>query len=154
MKRWIFLSVAGIAALAEILLFLFPDLVLDLLDLLPPSLPTPPNGFNVRREGIDRGNIETVEYDSRAAGHARKMCVYTPPGFAPKGKHYPVLYLLHGSLANETSWVKEGAADAICDNLYADRKLVPMIVVMPNGDLAGEPELASFELDFLDDIIP
>ena len=118
---------------------------------MPASLPTPPKGFDVRREGIERGKVETVEYDSKAAGCKRKMCVYTPPGFS-KDQNYPVLYLLHGSLADETSWVKEGAADIILDNLYADKKPVPMIVVMPNGNLFKPDD--AFESDLLDDIIP
>ena len=118
---------------------------------MPASLPTPPKGFDVRREGIERGKVETVEYDSKAAGCKRKMCVYTPPGFS-KDQKYPVLYLLHGSLSDETGWVKDGAADTILDNLYADKKPVPMIVVMPNGNLFNRAmPLGS---DLLGDIIP
>jgi enterochelin esterase-like enzyme len=153
MKRLIFISVVGFAALAGILILIFPSLVLDLADLAPASLPTPPKGFDVRREGIEHGKLETVEYESKAAGCTRKMCIYTPPGFA-KDKNYPVLYLLHGSLANETSWVKDGRADVIFDNLYAAKKLAPMLVVMPNGDLSGTPECNDFELDLLGDVIP
>ena len=136
MKRLIFYIAAGVAALALILILLFPSLVVGLLDLMPASLPTPPKGFDVRREGIERGKVETVEYDSKAAGCKREMRVYTPPGFSQDRK-YPVLYLLHGSLSDETGWVQVGAADTILDNLYADRKPVPMIVVMPNGNLFG-----------------
>jgi enterochelin esterase-like enzyme len=159
MKRRIFWCVAGVAALASILVIVFPSLVVRLIDLMPASLPTPPEGFDVRREGIERGEVETVEYDSKAAGCMRKMCVYTPPGFS-KDQKYPVLYLLHGSSADETSWVKGGAVDAIFDNLYADEKLVPMIVVMPNGNLfkpaeeAGTAGLDAFGQDLLDDVIP
>ncbi len=153
MKRWIFLCVAGLVALVEILLFLSPSLVFDLLDLIPATLPTPPKAFDVRREGIERGAVEIVEYDSKAAGGTRKMCVYTPPGFSSNNKQCPVLYLLHGSLADETSWVEKGAADTILDNLYADNRLVPMIVVMPNGNLPGFG-IDAFELDLLGDVIP
>jgi len=151
MKRLIFWFAAGVAALALILILIFPSLVVDLIDLMPASLPTPPKGFDVRREGIERGKVETVEYDSKAAGCKRKMRVYTPPGFS-KDQEYPILYLLHGSLSDETSWVKDGAADTILDNLYADKKPVPMIVVMPNGNLfkAGD----AFGPDLLDDVIP
>ena len=73
MKRLIFWFAAGVAALALILILLFPSLVVDLIDLMPASLPTPPKGFDVRREGIERGKVETVEYDSKAAGCKRKM---------------------------------------------------------------------------------
>ena len=151
MKRLIFWFAAGVAALALILILLFPSLVVDLIDLMPASLPTPPKGFDVRREGIERGKVETVEYDSKAAGCKRKMRVYTPPGFS-KDQKYPVLYLLHGSLADETSWVKDGAADTILDNLYADKKPVPMIVVMPNGNLFKGGD--AFGSDLLGDVIP
>src|SRR4051812_49143825 len=54
-----------------------------------------PKGFDVRRDNIERGKIETVEYDSKAVGGKRKLVVYTPPGYAAANK-YPVLYLLHG----------------------------------------------------------
>jgi enterochelin esterase-like enzyme len=99
----------------------------------PPDLPTTlPEGYDARRDDIDRGKIETVEYDSKTVGVKRKMVVYTPPGYT-KDKKYPVLYLLHGAGDDETGWQKKGAADVILDNLYADKKAVPMIVVMPNG---------------------
>src|SRR4051794_13426976 len=89
-----------------------------------------PKGFDTKREGIARGKIETIEYDSKTVGGKRKMVVYTPPGYAPTNK-YPVFYLLHGGGDNENGWREKGAADIILDNLYADKKLVPMIVVMP-----------------------
>jgi enterochelin esterase-like enzyme len=153
MKRLIFWSAVGVVGLAAILIVMFRSGVLDLIDLLPASLPTPPEGFDVRREGIEGGKVETVEYDSKAAGCKRKMRVYTPP--APsREQQYPVLYLLHGSLADETSWVKDGRADAIFDNLYADKKAVPMIVVMPNGNLPSTADLDSFGADMLGDVIP
>src|SRR5207248_9238043 len=77
----------------------------------------------------------------------------------------PVLYLLHGGGDDETGWQKKGSADVILDNLYADKKLVPMIVVMPNGfarapgDKAvkgakGKGGNSAFEGDLLQDIIP
>jgi enterochelin esterase-like enzyme len=147
MKRLIFLSAAGVVALAAIFIFLFPSVVLNLIDLMRASPPPPPQGFDVRREGIDAGKVETVEYESKAAGCMRKMRVYTPPGFS-KEQQYPIFYLLHGSLADENSWVNDGKADAIFDNLSADKKAVPMIVVMPNSNLP------SFEADMLGDVIP
>ncbi len=162
MKR-LFCVAAGVAALALILILFFPLLPSLVVDLMrkPAALPTPPRGFDVRRKGIEHGKVETVEYDSKAAGRKRKMCVYTPPGFS-KDRKYPVLYLLHGAMGDETSWVKDGAADAILDNLYADKKPVPMIVVMPNGNLykaGGESwdansECDGFGPDLLDDVIP
>ena len=147
MKRAIYGCAAGLVALALIAILIWPSLVFG-----PAALPVPSAGFDVRREAVERGKLETIEYDSKAAGGKRKMSVYTPPGFS-LDKKYPVLYLLHGSLADETTWVKEGAADAILDNLYADGKLVPMIVVMPNGNLF-KGSVDAFGQDLTGDIIP
>src|SRR5580765_2823675 len=97
-----------------------------------PPLKAAPQGFDKSRDKIDRGQVATVEYDSKSVGSKRKMTVYTPPGFA-KDKKHPVFYLLHGAGDDETGWKEKGSADVILDNLYADKKLVPMIVVMPNG---------------------
>ena len=97
-------------------------------------MPTPPSGFDVAREGVPRGNVETVEYDSKSVGAKRKMVIYTPPGYTKDSK-YPVLYLLHGAGGNETNWTRQVAEAAILNNLYADKKIVAMIVVTPNGSV-------------------
>lgn len=94
---------------------------------------TAPNGFDTKRDGIEHGKVEAVEYDSKTVGGKRKAVVYLPPGYSKDAK-YPVLYLLHGSGDDETGWTKKGSADVILDNLYSDKRhVVPMIVVMPNG---------------------
>ena len=98
----------------------------------PKDLPAAPKGFDTRRDDVERGKIEAVEYESKAVGSKRRMIVYTPPGYSKDSK-YPVLYLLHGAGDDENGWTKKGSAALILDNLYADKKLVPMIVVMPNG---------------------
>jgi enterochelin esterase-like enzyme len=124
----------------------------------------PPQGFDKKRDGVERGKLETVEYDSKTVGAKRKAVVYTPPGFS-KDKTYPVLYLLHGIGGDENEWRRGGAPDVILDNLYADRKAVPMIVVMPNGRASKDvtakdgfgkqgPAFAAFEKDLLEDLIP
>jgi enterochelin esterase-like enzyme len=95
-----------------------------------------PSGFASQRDGLERGKVETVEYDSKSVGDSRKMTVYLPPGYS-KDTKYPVLYLLHGAGDNEGGWVSKGAANVILDNLFADKKIVPMIVVMPNGSPQG-----------------
>src|SRR6059058_1069172 len=126
--------------------------------------PAPPEGFDKKRDGIDRGKLETVEYDSKTVGVVRKARVYTPPGYAAD-KKYPVLYLLHGIGGDENEWTRGGAPDVILDNLIADKKAAPMIVVMPNGRASQEltardpipkqsPAFAAFEKDLLTDLIP
>src|SRR5579863_3247028 len=95
------------------------------------SFTAPPNGFDARRESIDHGKLETVEYDSTTVGLKRKAQVYTPPGYS-KDRKYPVLYLLHGIGGDENEWARGGSPSVILDNLYADKRAVPMIVVLPN----------------------
>ena len=128
------------------------------------SLPEPPDGYDVRRDDIDHGKLETVEYDSTTVGIPRKARVYTPPGYSTDQK-YPVLYLLHGIGGDENECSRGGAPDVIMDNLYAEKKAVPMIVVLPNGRAAKDvtardpipkqsPAFALFEQDLLNDLIP
>src|SRR3974377_2308690 len=80
-----------------------------------------PKGFDAKREGIARGKLELVEYDSTTVGVKRKAQVYTPPAYS-KDQKYPVLYLLHGIGGNEYEWSKGGVANGIMENLYADQK--------------------------------
>ncbi len=128
------------------------------------AFPDPPAGFNAVREGIPHGKMEMIEYDSKTVGTRRKMLVYTPPGYST-GRRYPVLYLLHGIGGDETEWQRYAHPDALMDNLIADGKAVPMIVVMPNGRAqkndraegnvyASAPAFAAFEGDLLNDVIP
>ncbi len=99
----------------------------------------PADGFDRVREGIEHGKLERVDYDSKTIGAKRWMEVYTPPGYS-KEKKYPVLYLLHGIGGNEMrEWTKNGAANVILDNLIAEKKITPMIVVFPNGNATTNP---------------
>jgi enterochelin esterase-like enzyme len=129
-----------------------------------PKFPDPPAGYDKKRDGIERGKLEKVEYDSTSVGIKRKVSIYTPPGYT-KDTKYPVFYLLHGIGGDENEWPRGGVPDVVLDNLYADKKLVPMIVVMPNGraskDLTARspfgqqsPAFAAFEQDLLKDLIP
>src|SRR6185436_10482250 len=102
------------------------------------TLAAAPAGFDVRSEAVPAGVVERVEFDSKVTNGKRPASVYLPPGYSAD-KKYPVLYLLHGIGGNETHWPGPGAAGAILDNLIADGKAVPMIVVMPNGRASNEP---------------
>lgn len=129
-----------------------------------PAFPPAPEGFDKARDGITHGKIEIVEYDSKSVGNKRKSLVYTPPGYSAEIK-YPVLYLLHGIGGDEEEWRRGGHPEIILDNLIADKKAVPMIVVMPNGRaqpndrvgtnaMATAPAFAKFDQDLLKDLIP
>jgi enterochelin esterase-like enzyme len=129
-----------------------------------PAFPVPPEGFDKKRDGIPHGKLEMIEYDSKTVGTKRKLNVYTPPGYS-KNKQYPVLYLLHGIGGDETEWERFAQPDVLLDNLIADGKATPMIIVMPNGRaqkndrpegnvFATAPAFAVFERDLLDDVIP
>jgi enterochelin esterase-like enzyme len=144
---WIFLSVTSSAAMVA------EETVVQVEQ--GASIAAAPAGFDKRRDGIERGKLETVEYESTTVG---------TPGFS-KDQRYPVLYLLHGIGGDENEWARNGAPDIILDNLYVDKKVVPMIVVLPNGraskDLTARdpipkqsPAFARFEQELLTDLIP
>ncbi|MFH1195026.1 MAG: alpha/beta hydrolase-fold protein [bacterium] len=125
-----------------------------------------PAGFDSLRADIPHGEIDSVYYESLTVGTKRKAMIYTPPGFSTD-KKYPVLYLLHGIGGDEKEWLNGGQPQVIFDNLYAENKIEPMIVVMPNGratkddravgnifDKEKVEAFATFEKDLLDDLIP
>ena len=129
-----------------------------------PAFPHAPEGYDKLRKDIPHGKIETVEYDSTTVGNKRKTLVYLPPGYSADTK-YPVLYLLHGIGGDEEEWHRNGHPEIILDNLIADKKVVPMIVVLPNGRaqpndraegnvMASAPAFANFEQDLLKDLVP
>ena len=126
--------------------------------------PDPADSIVANRDDIAHGKLEMIEYDSKTLGATRNLNVYTPPGYSAD-KTYPVLYLLHGIGGDETEWQRFATPDMLFDNLIADEKAVPMIVVIPNGraqknDRAegnvfeSAPAFAVFERDLLDDVIP
>ncbi len=126
--------------------------------------PDPADSIVANRDDIPHGKLEMIEYDSKTVGTTRKLNVYTPPGYT-SDKKYPVLYLLHGIGGNEGEWQHFAKPSVLLDNLIADKKAVPMIIVMPNGraqknDRAegnvfeSAPAFAVFERDLLDDVIP
>ncbi len=123
-------------------------------------------GSDVFNKDIPHGKLDTISYHSETVGTMRNAVIYTPPGYSENQK-YPVLYLLHGIGGDEFEWLNGGHPEVILDNLYAENKVEPMIVVMPNGramkdDSAGgnimAPDkvqaFATFEKDLLNDLIP
>lgn len=125
-----------------------------------------PEGYDIPRTGIAHGKIDTIIYPSATVGADRRALVYTPPGYS-QNKKYPTLYLLHGIGGDEEEWFNHGDPQVILDNLYADKKIVPMLVILPNGramkddraignimEVAKVQAFASFEKDLLNDLIP
>ncbi len=123
-------------------------------------------GFDIVRSNIPHGEIDTIVYKSKTVGTNRKALIYTPPGYS-KDKKYPVFYLLHGIGGDEKEWLQGGHPEVILDNLYAENKIEPMIVVLPNGramkddrpignifDSTKVQAFATFEQDLLNDLIP
>jgi enterochelin esterase-like enzyme len=126
-----------------------------------------PGDFDVVKPNIPHGKVDSFVYESKTVGTKRKATIYLPPGYS-KSTKYPVLYLLHGIGGDEYEWLRDGGnPNIILDNLYALRKIQPMIVVMPNGRAAKDDSrrgntmsaekvqgFATFEKDLLDDLIP
>ena len=87
---------------------------------------------------VAHGTVSKVWYESQTAGLTRRLTVYTPAGYETSGKEYPVLYLLHGIGGDENAWSELGRAAQIMDNLIAQGKAEPMLVVMTNGNISEE----------------
>jgi enterochelin esterase-like enzyme len=82
---------------------------------------------------VPHGSLNRVWYNSPTLNMHRRMLIYTPPGYEASKEKYPVLYLLHGGSIDEEGWTTMGKAHLILDNLIAQGKAKPMIIVMPNG---------------------
>jgi len=126
----------------------------------------PSQGFDIASESNPHGKIDTITYNSKTVGTDRRALIYTPPGYS-KDKKYPVLYLLHGIGGDEKEWLNGGQPQVILDNLYAEKKVEPMIVVLPNGRAMKDDRasgnimapdkvqaFATFENDLIKDLIP
>lgn len=125
-----------------------------------------PKGYDRYKEQIPQGKMKTIDYYSTTVGNRRHAMIYTPPGY-PADRMYNVLYLLHGIGGDETEWYRNAQPHVILDNLDADNKLAPMIVVLPNGramqndraegDIFAADKINAFEAfesDLLVDLIP
>lgn len=82
---------------------------------------------------VQHGNVTAVWYPSPTTGMKRRMMIYTPPGYDKSRESYPVLYLLHGAGGDEEGWISRGRANYILDNLIAQGKAKPMLIVITNG---------------------
>lgn len=116
---------------------------------------------------VPHGDVRIRSYKSKVTGQWRRTFIYTPPGYdKDTSTRYPVLYLQHGSGEDESGWIFQGHANLILDNLIAEKKAVPMIIVMDNGYAAApagpfappapatRPDFAAFERVMLEEVVP
>lgn len=97
---------------------------------------------------VPHGTVSRIWYNSPTLGMDRRLTVYTPAGYETSGKRYPVFYLLHGMGGDEEAWIALGRTSQILDNLIAQGKAKPMIVVMTNGNAAQEAAPGESSLGF------
>ncbi len=98
---------------------------------------------------VPHGTVSKVWYNSPTLKMNRRMTVYTPAGYEDSGRRYPVLYLLHGMGGDEEAWSELGRTIQIMDNLIAQGKAEPMIVVMTNGNASQEAAPGESSLGFV-----
>lgn len=102
--------------------------------------------FYTPKQGVPQGAVRSVKFYSDVCKEWRRMFVYTPAGYEQNlDKRYPVLYLQHGGGEDETGWIYQGFADVILDNLIAEGKAEPMIIVMNSGYAQHEGSNDSFD---------
>ncbi len=127
----------------------------------PQSLLVVPGDFSETRD-VPHGSVSLVRYVAKALDNARReLYVYTPPGYEKSTQRYPVLYLIHGGGDTAISWSTVGRANDILDNLLAEKKVLPMIVVMPSGwtpkggqVMTSDATKDPFNDEMMKDIIP
>jgi enterochelin esterase family protein len=115
-------------------------------------------------QNVPRGEVSYCSYESKTLDRTRPLIIYTPPGYRTGTDKLPVLYLVSGTTDTEETWFKAGRANVILDNLIAQKKAVPMIIVMPYGNMmSGTPMPSSpqaadmykiFNDELLDNVIP
>jgi enterochelin esterase-like enzyme len=132
-----------------------PNLIESVLEVPGPA----PMFYDVK--AVPHGTVGIRYYGSKSTGTTRRAYVYTPPNYERTSGRLPVLYLLHGADGDETAWTQFGRANLILDNLIAEKKLAPTIVVMPfayaypwHAGAAGDKQRTDFEKDLLSDLIP
>jgi enterochelin esterase-like enzyme len=123
------------------------------------TVPGPEADFFADAPDVPHGAVATVRYYSTLAETERQMQVYTPPGYNHDNRRYPVLYIMHGGGGNDTDWIVNMRANYILDNLIAAGKVVPMILVSPDGYLwptgsGGEGAHDLFPEELIGSIVP
>lgn len=112
------------------------------------EIPYPEGDSRFYMADVPHGDVRMKRYYSTTAGDWRRAYVYCPPGYDSSNESYPVLYLQHGGGEDERGWATQGRTDIIMDNLIAQGKATPMIIVMGDGNTSD------FEKEILNDIIP
>ncbi len=117
-----------------------------------PMVEIVPHGdiFFWQKKDVPHGFMSVVYYESNATNSTRRMFVWTPPGYFTGTEKLPTFYLLHGGGDNDSNWPGQGKAGWILDNLYAEGKMVPMVVVMPDGSIPTH----TFAEDLVNNIVP
>lgn len=132
-----------------------PDLPVPIL----PALPNPEDTSFYEKKDVPHGTVSVVLYPMQD-GAEKQMHVYLPPGYNDSSRRYPVLYLNHGGGENDSHWTKSGYTHLILDNLIAEGKAQPMIIVMPNtsGVVSGTPPEPGIDdactQEYLNQILP
>jgi enterochelin esterase-like enzyme len=117
------------------------------------EVPGPDEEYEATRP-VPHGEVRISWYQSSTLDMARSMHIYTPPGYDGAKEKYPVLYLLHGAGDDDSGWSTIGRAGFILDNLLAEKKIKPMIVVMPNGSMPPSDKGPAYQTDqFADELL-
>ena len=115
-------------------------------------------------KNVPHGDIRNRIYFSKTTGTWRSLNIYTPPGYDKPGmEQYPVLYIQHGGGEDERGWAVQGKTEIILDNLIAEGKAKPMIIVIPNGNVSrpgsaaggyNDEAMAAFKEELFGSVIP
>jgi enterochelin esterase-like enzyme len=127
----------------------------------------PATPVQVEVRNVPHGAVQNFDYRSDSLDRDRQAVVYLPPGYEGSSERYPVLYLLHGAGGDERTWIDRQKANVILDNLIADGRLAPLVVVMPygytkrleegqrrRGAADYKTDMEEFAVDFVEDLVP
>jgi len=125
------------------------------------EIPAKDQDFYAERMDVLHGNVQQVLFPSKSTNSVKRAFVYTPPTYGKDNKKYPVLYLQHGWGEDETAWSNQGHANLIMDNLIAEGKIKPFIIVMTYGltndvkfGTIGSFTAKEFETLLVDELVP